>query len=294
IPFAIAGTLIRIGLGRLETFDGAPVFSLVYAQWIGCFVMGMAAEKKQWLLDISPVLQIGIATGLCGSITTFSSWQLDIFEAFANYDQAPHTTGKNVLGAISVFLVTLAMALNGLVFGRHVARMLYRKIVSRGYSIKYMGRTDWIVLLFGLVAWAGVAVAAGLAPSQRELALACVFGPAGALLRWHWASWNVLSPRFPWGTWVANMVGTLVLAILSLLGSGVAMPWIACQVLQGLADGFCGCLTTISTFMASLTNLRLRHAYFYGVISVVLGQCLMFLVFGTFIWTRDLNSTCAS
>jgi fluoride ion exporter CrcB/FEX len=46
IPFSIAGALIRIALQRLEVYTGAPVFGLVYAQWIGCFVMGIAVKNK--------------------------------------------------------------------------------------------------------------------------------------------------------------------------------------------------------------------------------------------------------
>jgi hypothetical protein len=46
IPFAIAGALIRIALLRLEDFPGAPVFNLVYAQWIGCFIMGIVGKTK--------------------------------------------------------------------------------------------------------------------------------------------------------------------------------------------------------------------------------------------------------
>lgn len=50
IPFAIAGALIRIALRRLEDYPGAPVFNLVYAQWIGCFIMGIVGKTKNHML----------------------------------------------------------------------------------------------------------------------------------------------------------------------------------------------------------------------------------------------------
>lgn len=51
IPFSIAGALIRITISRLETFPGMPVFSLVYAQWIGCLIIGIATRNKSRLFS---------------------------------------------------------------------------------------------------------------------------------------------------------------------------------------------------------------------------------------------------
>jgi fluoride ion exporter CrcB/FEX len=124
IPFAIAGALIRIGLQRLETYAGSPVFGLVYAQWLGCLIMGVVTLHKNNLFLFYHPLQVGLATGLCGSITTFSSWQYGIFGGFANTDGAAHTRGKNVLTGLSECLVTLAMAFSGYHLGHHIARLL--------------------------------------------------------------------------------------------------------------------------------------------------------------------------
>lgn len=250
IPMSILGALIRIGLLRLETYPGAPVFGLVYVQWIGCFIMGIAVQKKGWLQYIYPPLQVGLSTGLCGSITTFSSWQRDVFEAFANYTQANHSTGYNILAAISQLLVTLAMSLNGLIFGRHVGRILFpfkappfkliRRPLAPWQEKQSFRKTDWVMIVFGIFSWIGVIVAAALATEQRALAFACVFSPVGAILRWYLSFINTKYPNFMYGTFAANMIGTLTLAILSLVGNGVFISSIGCQVILGLADGFCG------------------------------------------------------
>lgn len=250
IPMSILGTLIRIGLLRLETYEGAPVFGLVYAQWIGCFIMGIAVQKKGWFQYVYPPLQVGLSTGLCGSITTFSSWQRDIFEGFANYTQANHYRGYNILAAISQLLVTLAMSLNGLIFGRHVGRILLpfeppsfklvRRPLAPWQEKESFRKTDWMVIAFGILSWIGVIIAAALTTQQRALAFACVFSPVGAVLRWYLSFINTRYVNFMYGTFAANMIGTLTLAILSLAGNGVYISWIGCQVLLGLADGFCG------------------------------------------------------
>ena len=224
------------------------------------------ADKLVLLFRYLP-LHVGLSTGLCGSITTFSSWQLGIFKAFSNYDAAPHYRGYNILAAISQLLVTLAMSLNGLVFGYHIGQLLSHllpihsntisEIIPHGYSLRHLNRHDVLVIIIGALSWIGVILAAALTTHQRDLTLACVFAPLGALLRWHLSVLNtkVLKDHFFFGTFAANMIGTLVLAVVALLQSGVGMSLIACDVLDGIADGFCGCLTTISTFMVRKSSV---------------------------------------
>jgi fluoride ion exporter CrcB/FEX len=102
IPVSILGMLIRVGLTLLETYDGEPVFALAYAQFIGCTIMGFVVKKKDFLLKKYLPLQIALSTGLCGSITTFSSWQLAIYQAFANTSGDSHATGYNVRVSLEI------------------------------------------------------------------------------------------------------------------------------------------------------------------------------------------------
>ncbi|KAI8645111.1 CrcB-like protein-domain-containing protein [Parasitella parasitica] len=300
IPFSIAGTLIRIALGRLQDYTGAPVFALVYAQWVGCLIMGLASKNKSALILRYQPLHPGITTGLCGSITTFSSWQLGIFKEFANYNAYQHTRGKNVLAALSQFLVTLAMSLNGLLFGQHVGHVLSNirpivtepKLLPRGFSFVHLGHKDGLTIVFAVLAWLGVVFAAIFSSNQRELAFACVFAPVGALARWYLSFHNARTPHFPVGTFAANVFGTLVLAILALVQSGPRTSAIACEVVAGLEDGFCGCLTTISTFVVELTTLPRKPSYIYGFSSVAIAQCFMFVILGSYIWSQGVNPMC--
>lgn len=184
---------------------------------------------------------------------------------FANYNAYPHTKGKNVLSAISEFLVTMAMSLNGLRFGQHIGEWLTEelnkrssalysaepKVVPRGFSARYLSRKDYFVIVFGIISWLGVLFAAIFSHNQRELAFACVFAPAGALLRWLLSFYNGKMPKFPIGTYIANIFGTIVIAGLAIVETSPNIPTVACDVVLGLADGFCGCLTTISTFMVN-------------------------------------------
>jgi fluoride exporter len=67
---------------------------------------------------------------------------------------------------------------------------------------------------------------------------------------------------FPWGTFTVNLVGCLVLGALT--GAAVSGP-----VLAVAGTGFCGALTTYSTFSYETFRLAERKAYFYATMNVV-------------------------
>ena len=105
---------------------------------------------------------------------------------------------------------------------------------------------------------------------RRRAAAVAIGGAAGAALRW--AVLTTVEPgSFPWPVLVINIVGSL------LLGAVLAEEWAhpsARLVLHDLAGiGFCGGLTTFSTFAVEIVDLsrdgRLGTAVIYGVASVV-------------------------
>ncbi|RUS21971.1 CrcB-like protein-domain-containing protein [Endogone sp. FLAS-F59071] len=330
IPFSIFGVLVRLGVTQLDTYTGAPVFPLSHVQLIGCVIMGFCLARKSRIMNSYLPLYVGLTTGLCGSITTFSSWELDIFQALSNFAEDNHTTGYNILAGLTQLIVTLALSVTGLSFGDHLANALWPenkdrpqlttfKLTPRGYFDKDLDWKDLITIMVGVLAWAVPVVVAATLETQRRIVLATVFGPVGkfgtskalyskrcsvirlynlyyqpqgTLLRWYLSRFNMRYATFPLGTFLANMIGTAVLAVLVLLKTGIANDLVSCEVVQGLEDGFCGCLTTISTFTAEITTLRRRSAYSYAAISIVVGQVLMFVILGTFVWTQGIHQTC--
>jgi fluoride exporter len=63
-------------------------------------------------------------------------------------------------------------------------------------------------------------------------------------------------------------------------------------VLYGVEQGFCGCLSTISTFAVELDTLIRRHAYVYASVSISVGIVLMTIVVGIPAWTKGFESIC--
>ncbi len=104
-------------------------------------------------------------------------------------------------------------------------------------------------------------------------------------------SLNPRSPLLPVGTLVANELGTSLLALFHIL-QGLPNPVSpnACSILQGLGDGYCGCLTTVSTFAAEMRALTGSKRWLYGTISIVMGQVLLVLILGSAIWASNVSA----
>jgi len=72
---------------------------------------------------------------------------------------------------------------------------------------------------------------------------------------------------FPWGTFTVNTVGCLIIGGLGAGGTG--------PLFVLLGTGFCGALTTYSTFSYETVRLAQERAYFYAVtnalVSIVAG-----------------------
>ena len=83
---------------------------------------------------------------------------------------------------------------------------------------------------------------------------------AGALLRWVFGLWfNPLLPVLPLGTLASNLLGGFVIgAALGVFNQFQSLPP---EVRLFVTTGFCGGLTTFSTFSAETVTLMLRQQY---------------------------------
>lgn len=68
---------------------------------------------------------------------------------------------------------------------------------------------------------------------------------------------------FPWGTFSVNVIGCLILGALA--GAATALPG---PLLTLLGTGFCGALTTYSTFSYETLRLVEQKTYFYAAMNV--------------------------
>lgn len=121
---AIWGTLTRLGLVALNTYDGSSITPVIWAQAVGCLVMGWTIANKAALELWYPPAFVMLGTGYCGSVTTFSTWILEVFEAYSNEKHYNRHGLHNVMDALTQSLVTLGMSFIALKAGTYLARAL--------------------------------------------------------------------------------------------------------------------------------------------------------------------------
>ncbi len=116
-----------------------------------------------------------------------------------------------------------------------------------------------------------------------------VGGVLGCLLRWLLALFfNRYFPLIPPGTLAANLIGCYIIGVaIALFASNPAIP---VEWRLFVTTGFCGGLTTFSTFSAEVVQLLQsgRAAWALGAIAVHLAGSLLMTIAGiaTVTWAR--------
>ncbi|KAK0653264.1 Fluoride export protein 1 [Lasiodiplodia hormozganensis] len=269
------------------------------------FEQAAALKKEHLTIKKGIPLYVGLSVGFCGCFTTFSSFMRDAFLALSNdlntavtsskvttSAARPRNDGYSVESVLAVLILEIAASLAALDLGAHVAILVEPVFerIPRLENANLRAILDPVAAVLAWPMWLGTVFMAIWPPHDRwrgQAVFALVFAPLGCLLRFYLSLWlNGRLPRFPLGTFAANVFGTMVLGMSfdlqrAAVGGGVA----GCQVLQGVEDGFCGCLTTVSTWILELKSLRRRHAYVYGAVSLAVGLGSLVIIMGSLRWT---------
>lgn len=160
--------------------------------------------------------------------------------------------------------------------------------------LPYLGRFGtWALSIFSLLAYvATIPVYIRASPSFRHQATAALlFCFPGTLTRYIFSiKLTPLYKSLPLGTLVANLLGTALLGTFHVLQRTPHLPGDnACAILQGLMDGYCGCLSTVSTFAVEVGALTTRRSWTYVAVSFGVSQVLLLVILGPSWWVGGIN-----
>ena len=292
MPASIFGVLARLGLQALVTYDGESVFPLAYIQALGCFVMGMGLGMKEPLGKFYGPLYTAMTTGFCGSLTTFSGWQVDIFNSWINATGSQRDGLRDFIDGLTKTFVTLCLSLSSLWFGIHCCKLVAPHIPT----IKPPSKpTRYTLTALAVLTYAATfpAYFHGSPSYRHQATAALLFSFPGTLSRYLLSVG--LNPRFklmPLGTFTANIFGTALLGLFHVLqGRPTPVSANACAILQGLGDGYCGCLTTVSTFATEVDALEGWKAWLYATASWVTAQLVLLVIMGSSFWSGHVHAT---
>ena len=296
------GVGLRIGILMVS---GNPNFNYTLGNFLGTAVLSFI-WKNAASITYRPVF-IGIATGFCGSLTTFSQWGKSAGETI----DARNTIGLSTLQIIflwvEIILIGICVALISWDFGKQLKVVewaikscrnnLMKKNHYDSTNNRISKKYDRVLHLVPCVSFIGFvlvivafAVLAGLTGNRVTISLA--LAPAGALVRWRLSEFNQVCEWFPIGTFVANFLACFLVAISYGLGLYVESGTTQCNVLNGFSEGFCGSLSTVSSWVLELRVAKsTNHAYIYGTASILSTSIIYLAVIGGFVASNAGQNT---
>ena len=287
--FAGLGILLRIVIAESSSSIATARFfgsSYFIPNLLGCFCLGFLSQIAT-IKGLKRIVSPCLTSGFCGSLTTLSSWQLHVvselllkgyvFDAFIN-----------TIACCSAFY-----AMYGL--GRHAfdATSLKHDSISDlpANTLRiYTHTTTTLTVLVALILVIILGVGGG--GSGRPHILCALLGSLGALCRYKLSTYNPKGANvlFPYKyTLLANISGCIIIFIvngfapvdLQVIGQG----YIWNDIMYAVVVGFCGSLTTVSSFIGELYKLNdtktirdRRNLYVYGITTFFSSQVLGCLI----------------
>ena len=295
-----AGVAARIYLSKLGRFDGVPQFSSLYAQLVGTAIMGTLVAHKTLLQKRHKIFYTALTTGLCGSMTTFSSWNLEAALSLLQLNssslsplQGPDN-GRRAVTFLTILLLGLSAPIGALKLGSSVANSIAPRFQSTCCAAPIAFCTKrWISAISIFIGW--TLVTGGvvcLILIDLQLLFSLLLGCVGTYLRWCLSRLDKCQRcvrRFPLGTFLANVSGAWIIGLTHVAAAffyaeGTSDTLL--MLLGGVSTGFCGCLTTVSSLIDQLCTLPFHCACLYAFSSIACAQAGLITTLAVFAWTR--------
>lgn len=257
---------------RLQSLSN-NVTAIRHADFASGWKVGTSPE------DMKHIILIGLRTGFCGAVSTFSSWNSAMVNLVKNGKWGE---------AMGGYAIGLQLGIVAYLFGQHVAVYIFvwrcrrevKRAERRGYAFRLRagsddstdeeeveandstpvsGRTGRIgkryipsvrslATTFFFTMFIGLLLAVFLLPKRQEFAISLLFTPFGTFTRWKLANkYNKRLPGFPLGTFTVNLLSC---ALSGSLGSFLASAGPEESiVLSSMIAGFAGSLSTFAMFI---------------------------------------------
>jgi CrcB protein len=225
---------------------------------------------------------MGLTTGLCGSITTFSGLMYDsclaLFGPSSRYIYP-------VSNYFVVIIAAFASSFVGFVLGRHFSIFIAPPSIKSTERMQFLNdyMRIWLFPLLTLLSIPLLVLLAVLLPygHYTYFIYSVIFAPIGSLTRYLLSIIFNTNPNFPLGTLIANILGSYIyFGMVAISIYVTTLSPLGAQIIISIIQGYCGCLTTVSTFILELDTIKKRkYIYAYFIITLLPVQ-IVYIILG--------------
>ena len=285
------GVAARIYLFLLAKWSGFSDFASLYAQLVGCAILGILSANKQTLMSNHKTFYTALGTGMCGSITTFSTWNVEGAFSLLQMNRTsltllpmPDNTSRAIT-FLTIMIVGLGAPLAVLKFGINVGSSAPFKYIQTKVSCQSSAAPATVAIVIVWILTTGAIVAGCLVFRNYEIMFSLILGTVGTWTRWLLSFLDNKLRGFPAGTFTANVCGTWIIGVvLAAQGYNDNDNELVLSLLSGLVTGLCGCLTTVSTFVGQLNTLPFSMGCLYAFVSIIAAQAGLLPILATYLY----------
>jgi CrcB protein len=187
----------------------------------------------------------------------------------------------------TVLIAVFASSFVGFVIGRHLSTLTvpYSAIISKNAACLNKSLSTFFFPLLISLTTPLLILLACLLPVGRYtyFIYSVIFAPFGSLTRFVLSLAFNFNPNFPYGTLLANVFGSYIyLGMVAINAYDHSLSFLAMQIVTSMIQGYCGCLTTVSTFILELDSMKKRRYMYTYFIATVLPIQIVYIILGHF------------
>jgi fluoride ion exporter CrcB/FEX len=186
---------------------------------------------------------------------------------------------------LSVITSAFSASYIGFVIGRHLSIFLLPSSAKTRKNVQYLNDNVriWLFPVLIILSIPLLVLLAVLLPvgHYTYFIYSVIFAPFGSLTRYLLSILFNTKPNFPLGTFLANILGSyLYFGMVAITEYVHTLSPLAEQIINSVIQGYCGCLTTVSTFLLELDTMKKRrYIYIYFILSILPAQ-IVYIILG--------------
>lgn len=186
---------------------------------------------------------------------------------------------------LAVIVSVFSSSFIGFIIGRHLSIFILPPSSTTTKTVQYLNDNVriWffpilIILSIPLLILLAVFLPTG---HYTYFIYSVIFAPFGSLTRYILSIIFNSNPNFPLGTLLANVTGSYIYFGMVAINEYVeTLSPLVKQILISIIQGYCGCLTTVSTFILELDTIKKRKYIYTYFIMTLLPIQIVYIVLG--------------